>query len=365
MTFIPAQYYTTLFFQLLLLVVVGIYIQSLSVELTNKNSLKAKNTLGVFLLFLLTFYIGVRPVNFRFGDMVIYNMQFQDLLNGAPPTFEKDVLFEYIMYICSKTGSVTLFFFVCTVIYFLPLYFAVKKMFNDYWFYAFFMLIISFSFWSYGVNGIRNGMATSIFIFALSRTNKYLIISLLLLSVLMHKSMLLPMAGYIITLVYNNPKYFIIYWFVTIPLSLILGGFFINFFLTLGVVEEDRLAGYLGTSFNATSEGVELKTGFRWDFLLYSASGVFAGWYFIFKKKFQDIFYNRLYNIYLFTNGFWVLVINANYSNRFAYLSWFLLGLVIIYPLLKNYLFEKQHIVIGRIILLYFAFTYLMNIILI
>ena len=120
---------------------------------------------------------------------------------------------------------------------------------------------------------------------------------------------------------------------------------------------------YLG-SFNQASEGVELVAGFRWDFLLYSASGVFAGWYFIEKKGFQDALYQRLFNTYLIANGIWILIIRANYSNRFAFLSWFLLGLVIIYPLLKSKIFSRQHVVIVRIVFIYFSFCYLMNVIL-
>jgi len=97
--------------------------------------------------------------------------------------------------------------------------------------------------------------------------------------------------------------------------------------------------------------------------LFYSAFGVFAGWYFIYKKRFEDPFYNQLLNTYLICNGFWILVIRANYSNRFAYLSWFMMGLVIIYPVLKKQLFKNQHWVIGKIIFAYFLFTYLMNVI--
>ena len=104
---------------------------------------------------------------------------------------------------------------------------------------------------------------------------------------------------------------------------------------------------------------------FRWDFLLYSATGVYAGWYYIIKKNFDDTFYIRLFNIYLIANAFWVLVIRANFSNRFAYLSWFMLGVIIIYPLLKQNFLSNQHRVIGGVLIIYFAFTYLMNVILV
>ena len=72
----------------------------------------------------------------------------------------------------------------------------------------------------------------------------------------------------------------------------------------------------------------------------------------------------RLFNIYLFANAFWILVIRANFSNRFAFLSWFLLALVICYPWLKFYFEKNQHRKLGMIMLAYFGFTYLMNIIL-
>ena len=149
---------------------------------------------------------------------------------------------------------------------------------------------------------------------------------------------------------------------MAIPLSFVVGGFFETFFLNLGFGDE-KLTTYLG-NFNQASEGVELVSGFRWDFLLYSASGAFAGWFFIVKKGFHDELYQRIFHTYIMANGIWVLIIRANYSNRFAFLSWFLLSLVVIYPLLKNKFFEKQHIAIVRILLIYFSFCYLMNVIL-
>ncbi|HMQ45454.1 MAG TPA: EpsG family protein, partial [Mariniflexile sp.] len=64
---------------------------------------------------------------------------------------------------------------------------------------------------------------------------------------------------------------------------------------------------------------------------------------------------------YLICNGFWILVIKANYSNRFAYLSWFMMALVIVYPFLKQTFFKYQYIILGNVILLYFGFTYFMS----
>ena len=102
--------------------------------------------------------------------------------------------------------------------------------------------------------------------------------------------------------------------------------------------------------------------GFRWDFLIYSAIGVFAGWYYLFKKKLKDINYYRLFNTFLFTNAIWILVIRANFSNRFAYLSWFIMALVVVYPWLKAKFENEQNKKFAYTILGYYLFTYIMNV---
>jgi hypothetical protein len=145
-------------------------------------------------------------------------------------------------------------------------------------------------------------------------------------------------------------------WIGAIPLSLALGGFWETFFAGLGLADE-RLGGYLLTAGDAESFN---RVGFRWDFLIYSAGAVFAGWYFIFKRNYYDKLYHQIFNIYVLCNAFWILVIRASFSNRFAYLSWFLMALVIIYPLLKQNFFKNQHFFIGKIAVFYFSFTYLM-----
>jgi hypothetical protein len=172
--------------------------------------------------------------------------------------------------------------------------------------------------------------------------------------------MILPTGGFILANFYNRPQRVVLIWILCIPFSLVAGGFFEGFFAGLGF-EDDRLA-YL------TEENIHgdefAYTGFRWDFLMYSATAVFAGWYYIIKKGYRDKVYFWLFNTYIFANAFWVLIIRANFSNRFAYLSWFMIGLVIIYPLLRVKLLEKQFEKIGLILLFYYSFTYVMNVIL-
>lgn len=343
-----------------------VFIQSHHYSIQSETNLKSKQNLGVALLVFVILYLGSRPISFVFGDMGVYASEYKNYAEGDALKTDKDVFFEYFMRACSKVMSAEFFFLLCAFLYIYPLFIACKKMFDSYWFYGFFMLVLSFSFWAYGTNGIRNGIATSIFILGISQNKKILAISWIVLSIFIHKSLLLPAVAYIATMYYRDPRMYLKFWLLAIPLSLALGGFWEHFFLGLGFGEEERLTGYLSSdSSDLLDQIVEIKTGFRWDFILYSATGVYGGWYFVIKKKFEDLVYNQLFSMYLITNGLWILVIRANFSNRFAYLSWFILGLVIIYPLLKVQFSDRQHQTAGKIIFLYFMFTYVMNVLLV
>src|SRR5690606_14127700 len=138
----------------------------------------------------------------------------------------------------------------------------------------------SFSFYAYGVNGIRNGIATSLVLWGLCyHNNKIKMAVFFILAILVHKTSLLPIMAFLITFFINKPKIYLIFWFLAIPLSLALGSFWENLFASLGFAD-DRLGAYI-TSADETS------TSFRFDFLFYSSFAVFAGWYFIFKKQFK------------------------------------------------------------------------------
>ena len=356
--FIPLEDYFSFFLNLSLVVVLMTLVHAYVLKIDDGKNLLFINGIGYFLLFFLILYIGLRPVSGRFfGDMRTYARHFNYYSGGGEVVIEKDVFFHYYMKVTSYFMSVHGFFTLCAFLYIFPLYRVAKAFFKEYWFYAFLMFIVSFSFWSYGTNGIRNGIATSLFILALSYENKKVIMyGVLLIACMVHNSLYLPLLAFVMTLFYNNPKGYLIGWLCAIPLSIALGGFWENFFAGLGFAD-DRLGGYLG---GEVDQEAFSSTGFRYDFLLYSASAVFAGWYFIFKKGFSDKFYHRVFNTYLTCNAFWVLVIRANFSNRFAYLSWFLLGFIIVYPYLKRRFFKNHYIALGKIIFIYFAFTYFM-----
>ena len=81
-------------------------------------------------------------------------------------------------------------------------------------------------------------------------------------------------------------------------------------------------------------------------------------WYLTIKREFKDKSFNLLANTYILANAFWIMVIRANYSNRFAYLSWFLYPIVIFYPLLRFKIWDNQDRNSALILLAYSGFTF-------
>ncbi len=345
---------------LLLITVIFCFVLITKKDVSNFNP-KVSSFIGFILFVLLVFYMGFRPNSYVFGDMPTYAHSFELAKSGWNNKLSgRDVLFDSLITFCAQTTTVEGFFFIVTLIYLVPCLLVSRKFFKQYWFLGFLMLWTSLSFWSYGTNGLRNGMATSIFMLAFVFDSKLIRIALMLAAVNMHKSLMLPTAAYILTLVFSNTTLLIRLWLLCIPLSFVAGGIFESIFSSIGFGDIDqRMSVYTNSA-----AIMEYNTGFRIDFLLYSGTAIFAGWYYTEKLNYTDKLYKTLFNIYIITNAFWVLVIRAPFSNRFAYLSWFLMGFVIVYPLLKHKLIKNQLAKIGMIILANYAFTYTLLVIL-
>ena len=314
---------------------------------------------GFILLFFVISYLGTRPVSFVFGDMGTYAAIYNKIQSGQTVIINREFIFNYFMRYSTKIMDARTFFFICAVIYTIPGYIFSRKFGGSYWFFVFFIFVGSLMFWPFGTNGIRNGLGTSIFILALCfYDKKILMYALMAFSVGIHSSLIIPIAAFLFAGLYKNPKIYLAIWLVAIPLSLVSGNFWENFFGGLGFAGDVRAENYL-TKGNINNDQFAY-TGFRWDFLFYSSFSAFAGWYFIFKKNITDKFYIHLWGIYMIANAFWILIIRANFSNRFAYLSWFLMAPIIAYPILRYKIWENQYRKLGIIIALYYLFTFFM-----
>jgi hypothetical protein len=358
MNFIPLEYYTLVYYNIVLVSILITLVQTSSYVGNEIACYRFnQNSTFSFALFI-TVYMGLRPISgYHFGDMLTYARYFEHLATGGHIYQGKDIGFSILISNCSAIMNVGTFFMLCSILYIFPAYLAFKRWFPNLAFFALLVFVGSFSFWGYGTNGIRAGVASSLFIWGLSyRKSIWAMFVLFLISVLFHKSMLLPLAAYGLTFIYNNSKVYLWVWFGSIFLSLAFGAVWENLFAAIGF-GDDRLSSYLTSVENVHQFS---SIGFRWDFIMYSFFAVGAGALYIFKYDFQDKLYHQIYNTYLLSNAFWILVIRSNFSNRFAYLSWFLMALVVIYPLLKRRIVRYQYSIIGLVILLYYSFTYVM-----
>lgn len=241
---------------------------------------------------------------------------------------------------------------------------AAHRFINSHLWLVFLFLISSFSFSQYGVNGVRNGIATSLVMLGISflaeknlRGYAVALFTFVAGYYIHHSIYLSAICALLAAFLIKKPKTAIIIWSLAIPVSLVVGNAAGNFFSALGF--DDRMEKYF-VAFQQQDMSGFAFTGFRWDFLLYSAMPVLMIWYTTVKRNFEDRTYNIIAVTYLLANAFWILVIRAAFSNRFAYLSWFLYPIVIAYPLLRFHLWDDQDRKTALILLAYEAFTFFM-----
>lgn len=311
----------------------------------------------IILLLFLILFIGFRPASYAFVDMMNY-IEFYIHIEGIEfvfnPNAENKIFDNLFYFIAANKIGYTTFFVVMAVIYFTGIYICCRKLFPNDTFIAFLVYLAALSTFSYATNGIKAGAAASVFLMALAYKDKWwLSLLLLLTSWGFHHSMILCVAAYIVVSVYQNPKVYMLFWVFCLIVSVLHIGFFQELFAGMA---DERGAEYL-TSTNDWGG----MSGFRYDFVLYSAAPVIVGWWVIFKKKLKSRRYNFLLNIYLLTNGIWMLCMYASFTNRIAYLSWFMLPIVLIYPYINEEISPRQGKYLSQIILAHLAFTLFMS----
>ena len=305
-----------------------------------------------------TLFIGLRPLHPIFGDSANYAVGYYHFQNGGELSHDGDWFFYAIMKFCSGFMSVNEYFLLMAIFYIGFTWIACIRLFPRYTTVAFLANITAFSFWAYCYNGMRNGLAASIAILAFSFMNRKLICACFcVLAIMIHKSMMLPLMSFVLSYYFCYTKLYFKGWVIAIALSSVLGGAMESILAGSGLVEDERFSSYLTSTEFASDFS---RTGFRWDFLLYSSVPVIIGYYVIIKKGLRDRKYEILLNTYIIANAFWILIIRASFSNRFAYLSWFLYPIVLIYPFISFPLWKEQHKKVAYTLWLHFSFTYFM-----
>lgn len=363
--FIPLSEYTHYFDVTILIMILIAVWQSHTGNILKSNVVNVNAMWGVIFTVLLIIYMGLRPISSYFGDTVNYAHGFYKMANSSEPfqwQWDKEWLFYNLMQWFAKNSDIHTFFLLCASLYVGSLWLAMVRIFKNYYYIPLLIVFGMFTFWAYGVNGIRNGLGASLFILAMSYVNKpTIMIGIGILACGFHKSIYLMMAAGGLAWFIKNSYYYLAGWIACVGVSYAAGFRIQNYLATIGLGDDDRFSGYL-TGSNMVGEIVQMSMVFRWDFLTYSAIGVAVGYYFIFRRNFKDEYYHWIYNTFLVTNAFWVLIIRAAYSNRFAQISWFIMPIVLIYPFLKQRFWTNHEKMLGYAILLFYAFTFYSNI---
>lgn len=323
-----------------------------------------KETIGLLLTTaILVLFIGHRPVDPLFIDTVAYASLFKlyQLGDFSVIYHSSELAFNTLAVLCAKYGSLEVFFTILSLLYFAPVAYSSARMCKTQSFATFLFFLGSFSFYSYAVNGLRNGVATSLILlmFTLIYVDKKYILGTLvgILGILFHTSVLLPFCAAFVPFVIRNSNIMLVVWFSSILLSLTAPGLFSPIAdIIENVTQDDRI-----TSYTENSSVDSSSSGFRFDFLLYSAFPVFVSLIFRRLMGRNDETFERLLSVYLICNSFWVIFIRASFSNRFAYLSWFLYPLLLAYPLFNIKLFKNQGKIASLIMLAMLGFTIFMQ----
>ena len=357
MGFIPAQYYNTINLLLILLFTIGIIPKYRQL---GANVVLSKSTAssGLMLAILFSFFIGLRPISSVFIDMT----QYQGIYNRWSGDFEFSIFAENFIYdnlmnyLASIQFPPVLFYLMIAAIYYGGTFVACRKLFEENSGAAFVVFLAAFSTFSYGTNGIKAGAAAAVFLMALAYRDKlWLSVIFAIASLGLHHSMQLPIAAYVLTLFFKNPKFYFSAWCFCLLIAAAHITVFQHFFAGLS---DERGASYLMSD----DKGWGGKGGFRIDFIIYSAMPVLVGYWAIYKKKMQlSKFYSNLLNMYLCTNGIWMLCMYVEYTNRIAYLSWFMYPIVLIYPLLNEDWGPSRYRTFYKVAWAHLAFTLFMS----
>ena len=362
---VPIWRYTHYFDLLVLFLILFAVFQCFTNQVLKKETVYTNAIWGFIITVVIILYMGLRPENKVFGDTVHYAYKFYNTNPDLTTLtlFGREWAFYDLTVLMAKIGNVNAYFFVCSFIYVASLWWAMKRIFGNYYWIPLLVVFSMFTFWTYGVNGIRNGMGASVFILALSFANNIpIMIGMGYIALGFHQSVLLMIGAAVLAWFLNKNKLYLGIWLASIPISLRYGWSLQYMLASTGFMASDeRMAGYL-TRENEIGEIVETSSTFRWDFLLYSAMAVGVAYYFIYLRKFKDQYYIWFFNIYLICNAFWIIVIRATYSNRIAQLSWFIMPIILIYPFLKKRFWERHESVLGIALLVFYAFTFYYNI---
>ena len=301
-----------------------------------------------FILFFGALFFANEPIE-MYSDKWNYQNIFNSIIDNNTTKLmnTESGFYIYNKIIAFFTNTPFVYFFITALIYLSGyLYFIHKTFAPAYRSLVFVLMIAALGFYGYGTNTIRQGLALSVFMFFFMEKKISLKLILgSLIAILLHKSLLFVVVVNFFVIKYNRKDSFIPIWILFLVLSIILGDTFVSFFGDFLIDSDARMNSYLNDEFES------YESGFKINFLVYSILPILFGWY-IKRKGFEDSFFDKIFSLYVLLNAFWLLVIRVPFTDRFAYLSWFLIPFIFIYPFSKNKSLPNQNFWIAGLMLI-------------
>lgn len=363
---IPASLYKPIYYAIVSIMSIWVFAKCTHLSIagvaekgTRINAKKTSVDSSVILLLAIIVFIGLRPVSgVYFVDMAGYYDWYNHTLGNNftfslhTENFIWDNFFAWWIYM---KFSFSLFMLFVAAIYYGCAFAACKKLFPNDNLTAFLVFLGAFSTFSYGTNGIKAGAAASVCLLALAYKDRRALFAILLIASWgLHHSMVMVLASVITAKYVKNTKLFFVVWILSLLVAAAHIGFFQDIFASMA---DESGARYLQTESNY--EGY--YTGFRFDFVIYSAMPIIIGWFLLMKRNIKANGYEFWLRVYLISNSIWMLCMYASFTNRIAYLSWFLYPIVLVYPFFKFKWSAKQYVIGRNIAFVQLAFTLFME----
>ena len=322
-------------------------------NLTKANSLA--------LLLCLTIYCGFRSVNVG-TDSLMYAKMFESSIeinshDDLPISLQSSNTFFFLIKICSFIyQSPALLFISISILFNCILYICLQKIipsanvFSTLYLYGF-----SFFYYTFAINGIRNGLSYVILIGSLILlfNKKYLLSGIsLFLSASIHPSSIPVFICFILFYYFLDYKVSFFIWVFSLIASVLGFDVFSNAINLLFNSDVDIILHKL-SFYDSYSL---YKIGFRLDFVIFGGLWGCLFWY---RSLTQDLFYQSLFATYLTLNGLHFLFFQMPFNDRIGILSWFLIPILAFYKLDKDVKLEiKILMVLYCLFNIYFIHKY-------
>jgi len=298
-----------------------------------KYSNKTKNTFFIIWIGVLAVYIGLRDIFFSIGDTPTYRDHYLSMVEGTYSHWRsRDILYEYFVRFSAIFKSVSLHFILVSLGIIIPYIVWSKKHFKRRYHWIVLLFLAHPFFLAYASNGIRFGLASSLFILGLSQSKKIFKYFLFLLAGLLHVTLFLPIIVWIIASYRKIPLW--VYLFFSLFLNafaLIFKSSWYAFFLRIFPKEYFfRLHFYLeGLSKNA----IQNFGGFRWDFWLYGFVYILWIVWVIYKKQWKNREFEHYAKTYVILHAIVPLFYFVVFANRFGSIAWLFIPMLLALPL--------------------------------